>query len=145
MRIEPAAVFVYGTLRRGQRAHGLVAGAIRVEPAWIPGQLWLLPEGYPALLDGPGRVRGELCVFDPLEPSTLAALDAYEACLPGDPARSLYLRERREVHPASGDAALAWVYVAPPGRRAALVACGARPLSAGVWPPGERDAGPHPG
>jgi gamma-glutamylcyclotransferase (GGCT)/AIG2-like uncharacterized protein YtfP len=46
-------VFVYGTLKRGERNHGRYCpGALRVEPATVSGHLYDLPGGHPDL--GPG-------------------------------------------------------------------------------------------
>jgi gamma-glutamylcyclotransferase (GGCT)/AIG2-like uncharacterized protein YtfP len=43
-------LFVYGTLKRGQRSHlRFCGGADAIEPALILGQLYHLPAGYPML------------------------------------------------------------------------------------------------
>jgi gamma-glutamylcyclotransferase (GGCT)/AIG2-like uncharacterized protein YtfP len=135
-----ASLFVYGTLMRGQVAHHLVADARLVEPALLVGaELVVLPEGYPALFetDAPSAcVHGELLTFDePLHGARLAALDSYEEVDPADPEGSLYHRVLRRVRGFRGER-LAWCYLMPPSRRAALLAGGARPLPSGRWPPG---------
>jgi gamma-glutamylcyclotransferase (GGCT)/AIG2-like uncharacterized protein YtfP len=43
-------VFVYGTLKRGQRNHAYCHGAARVRGAKVRGALYDLAEGYPALV-----------------------------------------------------------------------------------------------
>jgi gamma-glutamylcyclotransferase (GGCT)/AIG2-like uncharacterized protein YtfP len=135
-----ASLFVYGTLMRGQVAHHLVAKARRVEPAHLLGaELFALPEGYPAALESeaPGAcVHGELVTFgEALQGSRLAALDRYEEVDPADPEGSLYHRVLRRVRVSDGER-LAWCYLMPPSRRAALLARGARPLPSGRWAPG---------
>lgn len=73
------ALFVYGTLRRGEPAHGLIAraravGAARTAPAFELADFG----AYPALVRGGAiSVVGEL--YEPDE-ETLASLDAYEGC-----------------------------------------------------------------
>jgi gamma-glutamylaminecyclotransferase len=92
-------VFVYGTLRRGQPAHGYVAG-FPLEAAQTRGRLYAMPGDYPALvLDGPGIVVGEVVEVDG---ATLTQLDAYEAVDTG-----LYRRERIPLV----DGSEAWAYV----------------------------------
>ncbi|MGA1476228.1 MAG: gamma-glutamylcyclotransferase family protein, partial [Prochlorothrix sp.] len=53
-------VFVYGTLKPGERNHvsHCQPGLLSDQAAQIPGQIYHLPQGYPALVDGPGWVRG---------------------------------------------------------------------------------------
>ena len=61
------AVFVYGTLKRGERNHGLVAPYLhRVLPGFVEGfRLYHLPWGphrpyaYPGMVPGEGRVLEE--------------------------------------------------------------------------------------
>jgi gamma-glutamylcyclotransferase (GGCT)/AIG2-like uncharacterized protein YtfP len=91
------AVFVYGTLKRGQcRAHRWPASPLRVFEAWTRGYL-LGRQDYPALTPGGQRVRGELWVFalDDV-PRVLEVLDQIEGThgnAPGD----LYHRHRVTV------------------------------------------------
>ena len=56
------AYFVYGTLRPGGRYWRAVRRFVAdYEPAWIEGfVLWDLPEGYPCIAPGDGRVFGDL-------------------------------------------------------------------------------------
>lgn len=95
---EPAALFVYGTLKRGEVNHDLLAPhAVSIEYGWIAGRLHDLGD-YPALIVGDDRVHGEIARFDPAAMRhILPVIDRLEHCLPGDDARSLYLRRIVEV------------------------------------------------
>ena len=78
----PAFLFVYGTLRPGEKNYPayLAGGTLREEPASVTGLLcYDAVEGYPYLLPGAGRVAGELMTLDPAAYlPTLDALDALE-------------------------------------------------------------------
>jgi gamma-glutamylcyclotransferase (GGCT)/AIG2-like uncharacterized protein YtfP len=73
---------------------------------------------YPAAVPAPdGHVWGE--VYEMADPGTvLAALDDIEGYSPGDPDRSLYVRQETQVVLPDGTLATAWVYFynAPLGR-----------------------------
>lgn len=83
--MTPDLVFVYGTLKRGQRNHYLLAGAEYLGPASTEPKYRLIDCGpYPALLDDvkrcgpevePLAVAGEVYRIDA---ATLAALDRLE-------------------------------------------------------------------
>lgn len=107
--VEPGdLIAVYGLLRAGETGFaqfGLAHAFRDAGPCVIPGELWDLGR-FPALVDGPGRVAGEL--FEILDPSVMAQVDAWEDYWPGDPARSRY--ERRRIALITPDAK-AWVYV----------------------------------
>lgn len=71
-------VFVYGTLMTGQRNHGCVARWVATaQPATVNGLLYQLPYGYPAVVQGPGKVHGELLTFAYFG-DALAAMDRLE-------------------------------------------------------------------
>lgn len=72
-------LFVYGTLRRGEPAHGLLARARYLGAASTAAAFELVDFGaYPALVRGGAlSVMGELYEIDE---RTLASLDAYEGC-----------------------------------------------------------------
>lgn len=83
---KPVGVFVYGTLKRGERNFPVArrAGWIASQLGWIEGyQLRHLPKHpgrpypYPAVIFGQGRVYGELQRFRSLE-SALPLLDELE-------------------------------------------------------------------
>ena len=125
MSNEPGHVVFYGSLRRGGGA--LESLDLRRSLAFVRavrfrGTLYDLGD-YPGLALEPalGWVTGEL--FRILDPSALAALDAYEQCRPDDPSPydpqtgqgSLY---RREVIRVGADSAFVYVLnSAATGRR----------------------------
>lgn len=131
------SIFVYGTLKRGERNHDrFCAGAVYIEVATTPGRLYELPFGFPGL-----RVPGQNVhavgttdyAFDarrqrqlrPLpdapagwgtvhgevitfdDPRRLGVLDALEGYAPGE--RGLYERVLIPVE-KDGDKILAWAY-----------------------------------
>jgi gamma-glutamylcyclotransferase (GGCT)/AIG2-like uncharacterized protein YtfP len=96
-------LFVYGTLRTGQRAHGLLAPHVRAsEPAWCRGTMYGFATGYPGVvLAGSTRIVGEVVgLTDPA--AAFVALDAYE----GDE----FARVVAEVE-VMGGVRRAWIYV----------------------------------
>ncbi|AEM38177.1 AIG2 family protein [Pyrolobus fumarii 1A] len=78
-------LFAYGTLMYGMPSHGLMAGARFAGRGWVKGQLFLC-DGYPLLvLEGDGRVWGELYHVPAY---SIARIDHYEgADLPDSPWR----------------------------------------------------------
>jgi gamma-glutamylcyclotransferase (GGCT)/AIG2-like uncharacterized protein YtfP len=80
-------LFVYGTLLQGQAQGGLVAGPRR--PARLPGTLWRVPAGYPALVPDPAGplIHGELVQVDDAQ---LAVLDVLERVANGLYTRRMY-------------------------------------------------------
>jgi gamma-glutamylcyclotransferase (GGCT)/AIG2-like uncharacterized protein YtfP len=75
-RIEK--VFVYGTLRRGQRYYPQIADWVEsAEPATAKGILYHLPDGYPAMVPGEGTVQGELLTLRDSE-AAIAVMDQIE-------------------------------------------------------------------
>lgn len=108
------ALFVYGTLMRGQSRAHLIARAnpLRILPATAPGRLVHLG-GYPGLLPprmARHRVRGEYVEFDPAS-GLLASLDAVEDYRPAAESASLYLRRRIDVTLDDGTVHPAWTYL----------------------------------
>lgn len=85
--MRPQAVFVYGTLKQGERNFRLSqrVGFMRSEEAWVEGfKLYAVgqaryrrPYSYPALVAGQGRVWGEVHWFADL-PKALERLDKLE-------------------------------------------------------------------
>lgn len=82
----PVAVFVYGTLKRGERNFAVSqrAGWLRSEKGWLRGfQLFhiprreRLPYSYPAIVEGEGVVWGEVQWFADLG-AALKILDVLE-------------------------------------------------------------------
>jgi gamma-glutamylcyclotransferase (GGCT)/AIG2-like uncharacterized protein YtfP len=130
----PDAVFVYGTLRPGERNWGphLARFSLRTEPAVLPGHRLYALE-YPCAVGAveaapaatrpgePAGVRGDVVWLDPDRlTEALAHLDWFEDCRPDDPDRALYVREAHEVVTASGQRVISWVYVAGPPQRERL-------------------------
>lgn len=86
MSETPSGIFVYGTLKQGGRNFYVSqkAGWLGSQPAWIEGYrlFHLNPSSeraysYPALLEGEGRVWGEVQTFANLE-EALVVLDELE-------------------------------------------------------------------
>ncbi|HAC90841.1 MAG TPA: gamma-glutamylcyclotransferase [Planctomycetaceae bacterium] len=76
---SPSAIFVYGTLKRGQcREKCWPLPPVGVHSAWTFGQLFDLGP-YPALLPGQDRIMGQLWVYrEPEMAQVLAVLDEIE-------------------------------------------------------------------
>lgn len=113
-------LFVYGTLRSGGGAVGLLRGCERVDAGAVAGTLYDLG-AYPALvLDGRGTVEGEVwrCPAEALE-----RLDEYEGVADG-----LFRRARAVV-----DGRECWTYVAGPALEPRLTP--ERRVGAGRWAP----------
>ncbi|MGR3764609.1 gamma-glutamylcyclotransferase [Rossellomorea sp. NS-SX7] len=87
-------VFVYGTLRRHEENHSLLKDTqLRVEQAWVDGELYDTDRGYPALKEGDGTVYGEVYKIDD---ELLAKLDEIEDYIEGRE-ENLYNRQLRQV------------------------------------------------
>mgnify|MGYP001770943262 FL=1 len=132
LRPGPSAVFVYGTLKQGERNFPVSqqAGWKRSESGWLEGfQLFHIPQSrlrpysYPAIVQADGRVWGEVQWFQDLE-LALSVLDSLE-----DEGRE-YLRIPTTAHTEAGPV-LVWVYVYP-GLEAIRSAQGIL-ISSGVW------------
>ncbi len=108
------AVFVYGTLLRGERLSHIIeaSGPIRVLPACTSGRLVNLgdcPGMIPARRSGQW-VLGEYAEFETLG-SVLPQLDFIEEYQPDAEARSLYLRRSVPVVLEDGSERWAWAYI----------------------------------
>lgn len=129
----PLPLFVYGSLRPGQRYHHLVGHRIAaVRGAGLPGARLYDAGPYPYVLPGPGTVRGELLqVLPGLHSTVLAELDRLEGYLgPGHPAND-YERLCRTVVTDTGEPLPALVYLAAAARVDAVRAMPAVP--GGDW------------
>jgi gamma-glutamylcyclotransferase (GGCT)/AIG2-like uncharacterized protein YtfP len=107
--VDTAFIFVYGALMRGFDLHHYMASATFVGEGTIRGRLVALGR-YPGLLDGDGKVVGELYRLDDVA-ARLETLDDIEEFDPADPDKSEYLRIVRDVHCKDGSTARAWVYL----------------------------------
>lgn len=125
--MQKPLVFVYGSLRRGQRAHARLRAAARyLGPASVNGRLHDCG-CYPAAV--PSRRPGELIhgeLYRLTRPDVLTALDRYEDCDPQAPHGGEYRRERAAVRLA-GRRLSAWVYWHNGPVR------GARRIRSGMW------------
>jgi gamma-glutamylcyclotransferase (GGCT)/AIG2-like uncharacterized protein YtfP len=115
-------VFVYGTLKPGESNYQKYCGdrLLSVIPAWVTGQLFALPAGYPALIwDKTEKpVQGYLLTFS--TPEVLHELDQLEEYQEHrSPKENAYQRRLIEVFANSADPSsaietnlgMAWVYV----------------------------------
>ena len=107
---HPSAVFVYGTLRRGQCRAALLQrhAPTRWEPASAPGSLLDLGP-YPGWVPGPGRIAGERVEVRDLG-GLLAELDEVEDFLGYGIEGSLYRRILVDAETPGGVPELAWAY-----------------------------------
>jgi len=114
MTKEKLPVFVYGTLRPGEKNYPYyLAGRTRKElAATAEGRLYFVADGgYPYVEPGPGMVTGDLIHLDPQHyDQTLRAIDALEEYDPADELHSVYLRRRTTVILADGGCTAAWIY-----------------------------------
>lgn len=105
-------LFVYGTLRRGQSNHRLLVSRYeQIVPGWIEGVELYSMDTFPMLVEGRGRVRGEvvyLCSDADAYAAALAVLDRLEGV---DDADGPYRRVLKPVHMATGEETVAWVYM----------------------------------
>ncbi len=106
--------FIYGTLKRGHRAHDRLAGQRFLrEAATAPHYRLVDAGGFPGLVSGTHSVQGELWE---LTQDRLRELDDYEGVAEG-----IYARARIEM--SDGSAASAYLYLRP---ASGLRDCGAR-------------------
>ena len=152
-------LFVYGSLKQGECNFHQVSRWVRsVRPARAPGQLYLRPDGYPALCLGSerwlevgtrdhahdvsrcagsttrveGSVPGQLLELDQPEVA-LVLLDWFEGYQPGE--LSEYWRVLLPIYPDR----LAWTYVCRPEQVSDWPAIESWP------PPGASTPGPYQG
>lgn len=98
-------IFIYGTLRRGGRAHHLMRGAEFQSKGSITGRLVHVDQ-FPGLIPcDDQRVLGDLYLVND---QLLDELDQYEGCFSSPPH---YLREETKVLLENGEVTLAFVYV----------------------------------
>ena len=87
--------FVYGTLRKGDSRFSVLDGCdcIAAE-AYLDDHFMVSLGGFPGIMPGAGRIRGEVYEIDD---EILAILDGIEGYREDDPKHSLYIRTI--VHP----------------------------------------------
>ena len=81
-------VFVYGSLKAGRSAHGLLNGAKRLADGVLDGVQCIEHEGYPMLIPGDDAISGEVYWVNA---EHLLTLDAYEE------APEVYARMQRQL------------------------------------------------
>ena len=108
-------LFVYGSLKRGQRAHHLLQGLPWLGQAWLPGACLHDLGPFPMAVPGEGRIQGELYGVGEAD---LEALDRYEG------APRLYQRHWLTLEDGRG----AWVYLGRPHQVRHVA-----PLASGCW------------
>jgi len=125
-------VFVYGTLKPGERAYRDYCEpyVIQTQPARMRGELFHLPQGYPAMTSGDRWIAGTLLVL--ADAQAIVRIDEFEDY---DPTRSatlnLYQRLERPVFSATREPlGTAWVYLMAPQRVATL---GGIRVVSGTW------------
>ncbi|HXH49348.1 MAG TPA: gamma-glutamylcyclotransferase family protein [Terriglobia bacterium] len=120
LTIDGARLFVYGTLRRGFRAHKLLQRhhARFLGNGHVQGRLYNLGEYPGAKWSGtPGeRVQGEV-YFLPRAATALRALDRFEGYDPARPEWSMFERKETTVRLAGEREMRAWVYWVREGHR----------------------------
>lgn len=112
-------VFVYGTLKPGERNYWICADrVVESSPATVKGRLYDLPLGYPVLTPGGDPVKGYLLCFK--DATILQILDDYEQHDPAEieqlyPGLAIeenqYMRQQLEVYDSRDQPlGLAWAY-----------------------------------
>ena len=105
-------VFVYGTLKPGEANYEYYCGSkvINTKKAWVRGELYGLPQGYPAMAEGNDLVYGYLLSF--ANPDVLNNLDQLEDYNPQKPAsENLYNRKQVEIFDLKNNyLGLVWAY-----------------------------------
>ncbi|WP_199305659.1 gamma-glutamylcyclotransferase family protein [Pseudanabaena sp. FACHB-2040] len=111
-------IFVYGTLKPGERYYELMCAPYVLEKrvAIAPGRLYDLPLGYPAMTLEEGWVTGMRLSF--VDWAVLTRLDEFEDYYPNRPLEeSEYQRVERTIFtPDQAPLGKAWVYVMQPLR-----------------------------
>ncbi|WP_204138039.1 gamma-glutamylcyclotransferase [Halomicronema sp. CCY15110] len=125
-------LFVYGTLKPDESAYANYCAphVMRAEVALMQGQLFHLPQGYPAMTVGDRWVTGALLTLR--DEAAIAHIDQFEDYDPTLPATSnLYQRLQRPVF-ATTQAPLgtAWAYLMAAER---VIALGGIPIDEGIW------------
>ncbi|MEM6836642.1 MAG: gamma-glutamylcyclotransferase family protein [Cyanobacteria bacterium P01_C01_bin.120] len=119
------SVFVYGTLKPGEAAYAQYCQPVitQTQPALMQGQLFHLPQGYPAMTSGDRWITGALLTFR--QPETLALIDQFEDYDPQlTEAENLYQRRQRPVFSVTRQPlGTAWVYIMSLSRVRELGGC----------------------
>jgi gamma-glutamylcyclotransferase (GGCT)/AIG2-like uncharacterized protein YtfP len=88
-------LFVYGSLMSGLSAHTFLLDTDFISYGILYGaRLIQLKEGYPAVIEGEGRVFGEVYKVDI---ATLSAIDLFEEFFEEFPEKSTYIRKIKPI------------------------------------------------
>lgn len=103
-------IFVYGSLMQNFRNYNkyLIGMSEFIDTGYLEGELYHLPQGYPALISGKGIVRGE--IFKIKNVAVIDTLDILEGYLPGS-FSNYYNRESKKVKLSKGGEINCWVYI----------------------------------
>ncbi|GAC1408813.1 MAG: hypothetical protein NVSMB52_21630 [Chloroflexota bacterium] len=131
---HPPALFVYGTLKRGQSNHEILTPFIRaIEPAWIRGLLFDLGD-FPALVEGEGKAWGDIVHVNHVDlPRLLGILDRLEGYHPEDEASSMYIRREVIVSTHTQQDERAYAYFYNPHHPALPLLSSLQHLESGDW------------
>ncbi|WP_035986794.1 gamma-glutamylcyclotransferase [Leptolyngbya sp. KIOST-1] len=127
----PCHLFVYGTLKPGERAFEPFCAPhlVASQQALAMGRLYHLPLGYPAMTREAGWVQGVLLTFP--SAACLQPIDAFEDYDPDRPAASEYQRDRHPVFtPQRQPLCTAWIYTMTRDR---VIALDGQWLPDGYW------------
>jgi len=87
---------------KGMVHHNKLSSVVKdCKPASCQGQLYRLPVGYPAMVEGEGSVRGELLTLTNFK-EVIALLDEFEGYSPTNPEKSLYMRMEKQIQVDGG-------------------------------------------
>jgi gamma-glutamylcyclotransferase (GGCT)/AIG2-like uncharacterized protein YtfP len=106
-------VFVYGTLKPGEAYYDCYCAnkIVDAKKAWVRGELYALPQGYPAMTQGNNLVYGYLLSFTDSE--VLNSLDELEDYSTQRAiSENLYNRKQVEVYDLKNNSLdFAWIYL----------------------------------
>lgn len=95
--MSKSTLFVYGSLMTGMVHHNKISSLVKeVKPASCEGILYRLPVGYPAMLEGPGTIKGELFTLNNFK-DIIKVLDEFEGYSATTPEKSLYIRMEKPI------------------------------------------------
>lgn len=103
-------IFVYGSLMSGFWNYDKVLKnrVRKVEKGVVRGELYHLPAGYPAIVDGKARVTGEVMTIS--QDKLIKSLDLLEGYM-GEGEDNLYERKKKTVILEDGRKEECWVYL----------------------------------